>query len=1016
MKNLFRFMMAVAILLTASCAKEDISSSLVANGETVEVTFSANLADLGTRAYGEGELATKLKFFVYQYDESEETVGAYLPGVLVYNAEHPNGTYEIGCTTPKYFNFSLTLVKGMRYNILFWADNENSPYEVEMVNGVPTGAIKVNYDRISGNNESLDAFFGKLVDFDPATDAADAKEIKLKRPFAQLNAYTDDCQSVKLSGISKLTTSSIKIKRNELNDKLDLFTGVATCNSTTDESLVEFTGTIPTATTEIGDQTKMHLSMNYLLVNGEKALINVEFAFVGERNGADFPFTVLPLSGIPVQRNYKTNITGKLLTNATDFTVEILPGFEAEYGVEEDVVSATVNNVEQFATALADDDIDTIVLGDDINLNDLLTRAEADPSYTVKADKTLTIDLNGKKLSATSTQTGKNYNMFNVKGSLTVKNGTIEYKHEGENMGWNSSTNIFDVTAGGVLNLDGVTAKNLGGSDMGFVAHLNNWGEVTLNVENSTLESNYVAVRVFNSGYDMNNVTIKNSTLTGVSAAFWVHNYTAADFGSQDKAEAQKALLNLNIYNQGNTFSPDINGIRYGFTNSIRTDAYGITKTVSEDGTEVTLGSIIENGLIRRGVAGEEENTTIKKAIVGEGVTTLYDRTFRRFYALETVELPSTLTTIGAAGSGVFQSCNNLKNIVLPESVTVLGKGTFQECSSLESINIPAGVTRIESDCLRATGLVEVEFHAGVTYFGAQAFRDCKQLKKVVINAPEFTVEANAFGVMSGAPGTTIYVANAEMKAYLENTLSYKNQFTIVAPELVKNTADLQAALAEGKNVALAAGEYTFPAGNVYAGNVKVAALEGANVVLNLPQSTYISGTSLTLEGVTIKVPAGLTYNESKFGFIHHAAELNIKNCVIEGGRLRLNVAKANIDKCQFNVTASSGFDGYGLFYYGNNNSTVNVSNSTFTCLQKAIVLYNERDVTMNLNVDNCTFTASETTDKAAISIHSEWGINGTVNIKNSNATGFADYHEGLWRDVNNNTGVDNNNFVVIVE
>lgn len=225
-----------------------------------------------------------------------------------------------------------------------------------------------------------------------------------------------------------------------------------------------------------------------------------------------------------------------------------------------------------------------------------------------------------------------------------------------------------------------------------------------------------------------------------------------------------------------------------------------------------------------------------------------------------------------------------------------------------------------------------------------------------------------------------------------------------------------ESALKLGGNLVLAEGEYNFPAGNVYAGEVNVVAEEGKNVVVNLTKSTYISGTALTLEGLTFKVPAGLTYNESQYAFVHHAAEFNMNNCVIEGGRLRLNVAEANIDRCQFNVTASSGFDGYGLYYYGKNGSTVNVSNSTFTALQKAIVLYNEAAVTMNLNVDNCTFTASQTTDKAAISIHSEWGINGTVNINNSTATGFADYHGGLWRDVNNNTGKDNNKFTVIVD
>ncbi|MBR5104854.1 MAG: leucine-rich repeat protein [Alistipes sp.] len=485
------------------------------------------------------------------------------------------------------------------------------------------------------------------------------------------------------------------------------------------------------------------------------------------------------------------------------FTAGVTDWIKENAPVYYDVVE--VATVEQFETAFATSDVNTIVLGEDVVLGASATRAESDPKLTITNGKSLTIDLNGHKLSATSSLSTSNRELFLVKGNLTIKNGTIEYQHVGENMGWNAMTTIFDVTAGGVLNLEGVTATNLGGSDMGFVAHLNNWGEVTLNVENSTLQSNYVAVRVFNSGPNKNNVDIKNSILKGGSTALWVHNYTAEDFGSESKAAAQQALLNLNYLDQGNTFRPHANSVRYGFTNSIRFNLEGITKSVSEDGTEVTLGSLVEDGVVGRYVAGDEENSTIKKVVVSEGIATLYDRTFRRFFALEEVVLPSTLTTIGAEGTGVFQTCTSLKSIVLPENLTVLGNGTFYGCSSLESVNIPAGVTRIEENCLRETALEEIVFHEGVTYFGAQAFRDCKKLKKVVINAPEFTVAANAFGVMAGTlPGTTIYVANEEMKAYLESTLAYKNQFTIVGPQLVSTTADLQAALDEGKNVVLA--------------------------------------------------------------------------------------------------------------------------------------------------------------------------------------------------------------------
>ena len=879
---------------------------------------------------------------------------------------------------------------------------------------------------------------------------------------------------------------------------------------------------------------------------------------------------------------------------------------------------------------------------------------DADTTITVPADKTLALELNGYTLTGVTDQTGSNRNMFDVRGTMTVDgtpltraadgNGCINIKHIGANMGWNASTNVFNVTAGGVLNLENVTAKNLGGSDMAFVAHLNNWGEVTLNVENCTLESNYVPVRVFNSGYDMNNVTIKNSTLKGGSAAFWVHNYTVEDFGSEAKAEAQKALLNFDIYNGTNTFSPDINGIRYGMTNSVRADSYGITKVVSEDGTEVTLGSMTDNGVVRRYVAGDENNV-IKKVIVGEGITTLENRTFRKFHALEEVVLPSTLETIGVDGKGnndttgtaVFQGCENLKYIVIPESVTTIDKGAFYGCSSLESINIPAGVTRIEESSLRATGLVSVEFHKGVTYFGAQAFRDCKQLKEVFINAPNFTIEANAFGSMAAPyPAVTIYVANAEMKAYLESTLAYKDQFKVVAPNDVVSADDelsdavsnaqsgdviyveagdytsfpssvaagvtikceegtvfngtsslningstvIGATFQSGSNnlvansstingtfkncvfngdlkfsnagdtvvfencvfngpdyalhfdtavanshvilkgcevnsewrvaigaavsmfeaidtkfnvagfinlwgkakftdcafnkpyhwiccmdtteftnctcegralvandiriedtvitinnelftssneglkfalennasiVNLVAGNYELSGLNFVANNVTLKGVDKANVVLNLEKSIYLQDKSVTLENLTYNLNAGKDYTEQAFAFVHHATAFNLKNCNVN--RLRLNVYESNIEDCTFTLNTSSGFDGYCIYYYGNDNSTVNVKNSTFATAGKGICIYSEHAKAYNLNVDKCSFTSSDSaTDKAAIQMHTELGISGNVKITETTAAGFANINGGLWNELNNNTKVATDIFDIWVD
>ena len=188
------------------------------------------------------------------------------------------------------------------------------------------------------------------------------------------------------------------------------------------------------------------------------------------------------------------------------------------------------------------------------------------------------------------------------------------------------------------------------------------------------------------------------------------------------------------------------------------------------------------------------------------------------------------------------------------------------------------------------------------------------------------------------------------------------------------------------------------------------------NTVIKLSKSSYASGSIIKLENLTYDVPTGLVYNEYEFAFIHHAKEFNMTDCN-SNGRLRLDVEKATIDQCLFTVTTSNGFDGYAIFYYGKDGSEVTVNNSTFVTAGKAIVIFNEGSKDFNLNVNTCTFTSSnEETDKAAIQMHTEYGIYGTLNVNNSTATGFADINDGLWNELNNNSGAITNNFVKTID
>ncbi len=235
-------------------------------------------------------------------------------------------------------------------------------------------------------------------------------------------------------------------------------------------------------------------------------------------------------------------------------------------------------------------------------------------------------------------------------------------------------------------------------------------------------------------------------------------------------------------------------------------------------------------------------------------------------------------------------------------------------------------------------------------------------------------------------------------------------------PVWVSTTDELKAALNSGKqNICLNPGEYelggaTFTADAVITGSDKTACK------IKMQKSVYPENKSLTLNNLTYSVPTGLTYNESAFGFIHRAKSLVINDCVIDGS-LRLNVSNAIVENCTFNVAVSSGFDGYGLFYYGANNSNVSVKNCTFETKGKAIVIYSERATVYNLDVESCTFISSDSsTDKAAIQMHTEYGISGTLDIVNSTAIDFKDVNNGLWNEVNNQTQEVTNKFTVTVK
>ena len=563
MKKSLLTLLGAGLLLTSCQSDEPFAPG---EGGEKQVTFTLNVpGELGTRAGDSGNNSGVGGFTNKQGNVSY---------TLVLSAEGHNQTYKKENVAGNTVTFSPTVILGREYTVTAYAHFSATAQE-DLKN------IAVTKDF---NDESKDVYFfttserasDPTIDF--ATEGTD-HTFTLKRPFGKLRLVATDYQA---TGNGNTAIKSVKVKYN--NNVFTTFNAVSGefSNGQSYEHTLDGTNYSTSyyapEKDENGNVIGQTIFADYVPVNSTGvAPFEITIVYVD----GDEEYTRKFNQDIPVRRNALTTLKGNFFTANSEIKVEIKDAFE---GQPENINFVSVSNASQLQDAINNGgNGETIILTGDINLNDLIgpnpapTRFASDAkTLEIKKGTNRIIDLNGYTLSATTAKTG-NCDMMLIKGDLTVKNGTITYQYTGENQGWNAMTTIFDVTDGGVLNLEGVTAKNLGGSDMGFVAHLNNWGEVTLNVENSTLESNYVAVRVFNSGYDMNNVTIKNSTLNGGNYAFWVHNYTVADFGTQEKADAQKALLNFDIFNGTNTFvGKNDTPIRYGMTDAIYLEASGL--------------------------------------------------------------------------------------------------------------------------------------------------------------------------------------------------------------------------------------------------------------------------------------------------------------------------------------------------------------------------------------------------------------------------------------------------------
>lgn len=397
------FTIAAAALLVTSC--NDEMDNGLKTGDEGTVTFTAQLpSEMGTRAFADGLTAKHLQYAVYEAGQSTPLPVFGDETTVVGEAEMNNLKQTV----------SLKLTTGKTYDVIFWADaTTDSPYTFNPA----SQEVSVDYSKVNNNSDNCDAFFKKETITVSGNQSVD---VKLTRPFAQVNIGTDDFDAAKASGLEVTQTEVVAKAFATLN----LATG-----KVADEADRTFTmKAIPTASDgefPVAGGYK-YLSMDYLLVGADKATVDVAFNYGGPQSRT--------FTNVPVQRNYRTNIYGSLLTNTTDFNVVIEPAF------------ATTNyNLGALYTASQ--------IGGAVTLSD---NVDFDRTIAVQPGKTMSVNLNGKTVKNT-TDLWKNpsvpnsWSLFSVRGT----DSKLTLSGDGDVIAKANDCYAIDVQGGGHLVIEG---------------------------------------------------------------------------------------------------------------------------------------------------------------------------------------------------------------------------------------------------------------------------------------------------------------------------------------------------------------------------------------------------------------------------------------------------------------------------------------------------------------------------------------------------------------------------------
>ena len=697
-KFLISLVVAAAALFATSCVNElDEGIKGNANG----VTFEISTPELTSRAdlfFGDCAAEKKLLYAVYDVTEGGNIV------TKISKTELENAL-RISKDAPT--TFTLDLIDGNSYAVLFWAVSEDykDAFSIEWDNK----KMKMNASA-TANKESYDAFYNYIT-LDNV-EGSISRSVVLERPFAQLNIGTSDFEEAKKANfdIDKIWS---EVSLTNVPNVLDCTSGTTSVEGSAaiTYSLAEMV--VPTDY-KFPVSGYNYLAMNYVLVGAEKSLAN---ATVTTKDNTKAKTITNTYNNIPLARNFKTNVYGALLTNGSQFDVDVDNTWEGNL-----TITPMANEIWYTAPEKITPKSDAFGYGTTIVSNewDSLTG-----SGVITFSKGIT------KIGSEAFEGCSSLVSITIPDSVTL-------------FGYDAFYDCSSLTS---INIpDGVTT-------IGSYAFYGCSSLESITIPDSVTE-------IYNDAFfgckRLKSITIPDSVTEIDNSAFW----GCSSLESVTLGNGVTTINNCTFYScrkLKNINIPD------GVT-SIGDGAFQYCSSLESINIPNSVTFI--DGWAFDGCS------SLKSINIPDGVTKIGRSTFEDCSSLVSINIPDGVTSIG---SYTFYGCSSLVSINIPDGVTKINSRAFDGCSSLVSINIPDGVTSIGSsafyDC---SSLTSITIPDSVTKIGYYAFSMCSSLANVyckpttppTVDFSDILGHWSAFG--SNASGRKIYVPAESVDAYKE--------------------------------------------------------------------------------------------------------------------------------------------------------------------------------------------------------------------------------------------------------